>query len=78
MIQAFAALAQLGEPDAVGLAGGISQALVTTALGISTAAVTIVFYNYFANKVERIVYAIDEATFSIVQSLKIKFFAIHE
>lgn len=78
MIQAFAALAQLGEPDAVGLAGGISQALVTTALGISTAAVTIVFYNYFANKVERIVYAIDEATFSIVQSLKIKFFAINE
>lgn len=78
MIQAFAALAQLGEPDAVGLAGGISQALVTTALGISTAAVTIVFYNYFANKVERIVYAIDEASFSIVHSLKIKFFAINE
>lgn len=78
MIQAFAALAQLGEPDAVGLAGGISQALVTTALGISTAAVTIVFYNYFANKVERIVYAIDEASFSIVHSLKIKFFDINE
>ena len=74
MIKAFAALAQLGEPDAVGLAGGISQALVTTALGIGTAAVTIVFYNYFSNKVERIVYAIDEASFSIVHSLKIKFF----
>ncbi len=78
MIQAFAALAQLGEPDAIGLAGGISQALVTTALGISTAAVTIVFYNYFSNKIERIVYAIDEATFSIVHSLKIKFFSINE
>lgn len=78
MIQAFAALAHIGEPDAVGLAGGISEALVTTALGISTAAVTIVFYNYFSNKIERIVYAIDEATFSIVHSLKIKFFSINE
>ena len=74
MIQAFAALAQLGEPDAVGLAGGISQALVTTALGISTAAVTIVFYNYFSNRVEQVIYAIDEASFSIIHSLKLKYF----
>lgn len=74
MIKAFAALAQLGEPDAVGLAGGISQALVTTALGIGTAAITIVFYNYFSNKVERIIYTIDEASFSILHNLKIKFF----
>jgi biopolymer transport protein ExbB len=74
MISAFAALAQLGEPDAVGLAGGISQALVTTALGISTAAITIVFYNYFTNRIERIIYAIDESSFSILHSLKIKYF----
>lgn len=72
MIKAFAALASVGEPDAVGLAAGISQALVTTALGISTAAVTIVFYNYFSNKIERITYAIDEASFSIIHSLKLK------
>lgn len=74
MIKAFAALATVGEPDPVGLAGGISQALVTTALGISTAAVTIVFYNYFANQIEKVTYAIDEASFSIIQHLKIKYF----
>jgi biopolymer transport protein ExbB len=73
MIKAFAALASVGEPDAVGLASGISQALVTTALGISTAAVTIVFYNYFSNKIDQITYAIDEVGFSIVHSLKIKY-----
>ncbi|HMO32785.1 MAG TPA: MotA/TolQ/ExbB proton channel family protein [Lacibacter sp.] len=72
MIRAFAALAHIGEPDAVGLASGISQALVTTALGITTAAITIVFYNYFSNKIERIVYTIDEASFSIVHALKTK------
>jgi biopolymer transport protein ExbB len=73
MIKAFAALASVGEPDAVGLASGISQALVTTALGISTAAVTIVFYNYFSNKIDQITYAMDEVGFSIVHSLKIKY-----
>ncbi len=74
MIQAFAALARVGEPDPVGLAGGISQALVTTALGITTAAFTIVFYNSFNNQIERITYTIDEVTFSIIHSLKLKFF----
>lgn len=74
MIQAFAALAREGEPDAVGLASGISQALVTTALGITTAAITIVFYNYFSNKIDRIVYAIDETSFSIIHTLKTRFY----
>jgi len=74
MIKAFGALATVGEPDPVGLAGGISQALVTTALGIGTAAVTIVFYNYFANRIDRITYAIDEASFSIIHTLKLKYF----
>jgi len=72
MIVAFAALARVGAPDAIGLASGISQALVTTALGISTAAVAIVFYNFFSNKIDNITYAIDEAKSSIVQNFKQK------
>jgi len=70
MIKAFAALARAGSPDPIGLANGISQALVTTALGISTAAVAIVFYNYFTNRIDRISYAIDEAAFSILHTFK--------
>ena len=73
MIVAFSALARVGAPDAVGLAGGISQALITTALGISTAAVAIVLYNFFSNKIDQITYAIDEAAFSLAQYIKIKF-----
>lgn len=72
MIKAFSSLARVGSPDAVGLAAGISQALVTTALGISTAAVAIVFYNYFSNRIDKITYAIDEAAFSILNSFKKK------
>ncbi len=70
MIVAFSALARVGAPDAVGLAGGISQALVTTALGISTAAVAIVFYNYFTTRIDKITYAIDEVTFSMLHHFK--------
>ena len=70
MIKAFAALARVGAPDAVGLASGISQALVTTALGISTAAVAIVFFNLFTSKIDRITYAIDEVSFAVLSSIK--------
>jgi len=70
MIVAFASLARVGAPDAVGLANGISQALVTTALGISTAALAIVVFNFFTNKIDNITFAIDEAKFSIVQHFK--------
>lgn len=73
MIKAFAALARAGAPDAIGLASGISQALVTTALGISTAAVAIVFYNYFTNRIDRISYSIDEASFSILHTFKSRY-----
>jgi biopolymer transport protein ExbB len=68
MITAFAALANAGAPDAVALASGISEALVNTALGIGTAAIAIVAYNYFTTRIDKITYSIDEAGSSIVQT----------
>jgi biopolymer transport protein ExbB len=68
MIRAFAALANAGAPDSVALAGGISEALINTALGISTAAIAIVAYNYFTTQIDKLTYSIDEAGFSIVQT----------
>lgn len=70
MIRAFSALARSGSPDAVGLAGGISQALVTTALGISTAAVAIVVYNFYTNKIDKLTYAADETNYAILGRFK--------
>ncbi len=72
MIRAFAALANAGAPDSVALAGGISEALINTALGISTAALAIIFYNYLTNKIDKLMYSIDEAGFSIVQTYAAK------
>ena len=72
MIKAFSALARVGAPDAVGLANGISQALVTTALGITSAAIAIVVYDYFSSRIDKITFAIDEASFSIIHTFKSK------
>jgi len=68
MIKAFAALSQAGAPDAIGLASGISEALVNTALGIGAAALGIVFYNLFNTLIDSLTYGMDEAGFSIVQT----------
>lgn len=70
MIRAFSALAIAGTPDAVGLAGGISQALVTTALGISTSAVAIVIFNFYTNIIDQITYAMDETNYAILDHFK--------
>ena len=72
MIKAFASLARAGTPDAIGLAGGISQALVTTALGIVTAAVAIVFYNFYTSIIDKVTYAIDQTNYSILEHFKSK------
>ena len=68
MIKAFGALATSGAPDAVALASGISEALINTALGISTSALAIIVYNYFTTKIDKLTYSIDEAGVAIVQN----------
>lgn len=68
MIKAFAALATAGAPDSVGLANGISEALINTALGIGTSALAIIFYNYFTSAIDALTHAIDETGFSIIQN----------
>lgn len=68
MIRSFSALATAGAPDAIGLATGISEALINTAFGISSSALAIIFYNYFTNKIDKMTYNIDEASLAIVQN----------
>lgn len=72
MIRAFSAIATAGAPDAVALSTGISEALINTALGISSSAVAIIAYNYFTTKIDTLTYGIDEAGFSISQSFASK------
>lgn len=73
MIRAFQAMARAGSPDAVQLALGISEALVNTAGGLIGAITGILAYNFFTTKVDNFTYMIDEASYSIIQSLAEKF-----
>jgi len=68
MIRAFAALGASGAPSQSALAVGISEALINTALGISTSALSIIMYNLFTSKIDKLTYAIDETGFSLVQT----------
>jgi biopolymer transport protein ExbB len=72
MIKSFSAIATAGAPDAVQLSTGISEALINTALGIGTSAVSIIAYNYFTTKIDKLTYGIDEAGFSIAQNFATK------
>lgn len=68
MIGAFATLSASGAPDTSQLSANISEALINTALGITTSASSIILYNYFTSKIDKLTYAIDETGFSIVQT----------
>lgn len=69
MIRAFSALATAGTPDASQLSTGISEALINTALGISGSCIAIIMFNYFSTKIDGITHGIDEAGFSVSQTL---------
>ena len=68
MIKAFGELAAAGATNQTALSASISEALVNTALGISTSALSIIMYNVFTSKIDNLTYAIDETGFSIVQT----------
>ncbi len=72
MIRSFAALANAGAPDTTALATGISEALINTLIGIVSSVVGIVAYNYFSTRVDAITYSMDEAGYSIIQSVNAK------
>ena len=72
MIRSFAALAQAGAPDTTALATGISEALINTLIGIVSSVVGIIMYNYFSTRVDAITYSMDEAGYSIIQSVNSK------
>jgi len=69
MIRAFSAMAVAGTPDATALSTGISEALINTALGITGSCIAIIMFNYFSTKIDGITHGIDEAGFSVSQTL---------
>ncbi len=55
MMKSFSALSQFGSSVQAQLAGGITEALITTALGLFVAIPAVIFYNYMVSMIERYV-----------------------
>ncbi|HPQ95620.1 MAG: MotA/TolQ/ExbB proton channel family protein [Thiothrix sp.] len=67
MITAFSRITQVGVGDPATVAGGISQALVTTAAGISVALVALVFHRYFKGRVDNYVVSMEQEAFKLIE-----------
>lgn len=69
MIQVFEVVSLQGVGQAQSLSGGISQALITTAAGLSIGIPALVAYNYFSGKAERLVLDMEAHTNRLVQKI---------
>jgi len=69
MIQVFSVISVRGIGDASILSGGISQALYTTAAGLSIAIPTLLFYRYFQGRVDELVITMEQEALKLVEVL---------
>ena len=69
MIEVFGVIASMGVGHAQDLAGGISQALITTATGLPIAIFALVMYNYFSSRADGFVLEMEKHTFALTRQL---------
>ena len=69
MIRIFSAVTQQGVSDPSILAGGIAEALITTAAGLIVAIPTLMAYRYFLRRVEGFVVAMELEALKLVEVL---------
>ncbi|MBX9607958.1 MAG: MotA/TolQ/ExbB proton channel family protein [Gammaproteobacteria bacterium] len=70
MIRIFSAVTKQGVSDPSILAGGISEALITTATGLAVAIPALLFYRYFNRRVEGFVVAMEAEALKLVEALQ--------
>lgn len=69
MIKVFTVITAVGVGEPTELAGGISQALLTTAAGISVAIPSLIFHRYFRGRVTRLIVNMEEEAIKLVEVL---------
>ncbi|OGL64557.1 MAG: hypothetical protein A3J27_02430 [Candidatus Tectomicrobia bacterium RIFCSPLOWO2_12_FULL_69_37] len=70
MIRVFATISEKGVAHPSQLAGGIYEALITTAAGLVIAIPALIFYNYFTAKSDRLLLELEKQAFRVVEILK--------
>lgn len=69
MIKVFAAITTQGVGNPTVLAGGISEALITTAAGLSVAIPSLMFYRYFNGRIDNFVISMEQEAIKLVEVL---------
>jgi len=70
MIKVFNAITIHGVGNAGVLSGGISEALITTAAGLSVAIPTLIFSRYFHGKIDLLVVSMEKEALKMVEVLQ--------
>jgi biopolymer transport protein ExbB len=70
MIKSFNIISMQGVADPASLAGGISEALITTAAGLVVAIPTFVIYRYLSNKADSLILEMEENSIRMVDLVK--------
>jgi biopolymer transport protein ExbB len=70
MIKVFSAILAHGVGNANELAGGISEALITTAAGLTVAIPSFFFYRYFKGQVEEYVVSMEEQAINVIEAIE--------
>ncbi|MBV1879416.1 MAG: MotA/TolQ/ExbB proton channel family protein [Pseudomonadales bacterium] len=69
MIKVFAAIKLEGTGNAAVLAGGISEALITTAAGLTVAIPSLFFHRFFLRRVDELVVGMEQEALKLVEVL---------
>lgn len=69
MIKVFAQIMAQGTGNASALAGGISEALITTAAGLAVAIPALTMHRYFTGRIDAIVVGLEQETIKLMDAL---------
>ena len=69
MIRVFTAITVIGVGDPAQLAGGISEALITTAAGLSVAIPSLIFHRHLQRRIDELVVAMEQEAMKLVEFL---------
>ena len=69
MIKVFSAITAFGVGDPTVLAGGIAEALITTAAGLTVAIPALIGYRYYRNRVDTLVVDMEKEAIKLVEAL---------
>jgi biopolymer transport protein ExbB len=67
MIKVFTAITTVGVGDPGQLAGGISEALITTAAGLTVAIPSLIFYRHLKRRIDELVVSMEQEAMKLVE-----------